>query len=105
MDELFVTYLNDDSENITAKRNKNYLDLFINTSLNHISIRSCLISLPKHKLISNSEQLFNTIDLSPINISVVLPPNSRGKNSQPLKLIRTLRMKIVIRKYLLPKYY
>ena len=34
---------------------KNYMDLFINTSLNHVSIRSRLLSQPKHKLISNSE--------------------------------------------------
>ena len=44
-DELFVTCLNDNSDKI-AKPIKNYLDLFINTSLNHMSIRSRLESRP-----------------------------------------------------------
>ena len=56
------------------------MDLFINTSLNHISIGSCLVSQPKNKLISNSEQLFNAKDLSPITFAVILPPILRGKN-------------------------
>ena len=42
-DELFVTCLNDNSDKI-AKPIKNYLDLFINTSLNHMSIRSRLVN-------------------------------------------------------------
>ena len=57
------------------------MDLFINTSLNHVSIRPYLVSQPKNKLISNSEQLFNARDLSPISFGIILPPNSRGKNS------------------------
>ena len=61
--KLVVTCLNDNSENKIAKPIKKYLDLFINTILNHISIRSCLVSQPKNKLISNSEQLFNATDL------------------------------------------
>ena len=43
-DELFFTCLNDNSENKIAKPIENYLDLFINTNLNHMSIRSCSIS-------------------------------------------------------------
>ena len=42
----------------------NYLD----TSLNYRSIRSCVISQPKIKLFSNSEQLFNAMDPSPITL-------------------------------------
>ena len=42
--ELFVTCLNDNSENKIGKPIKNYLDLFINSSLNHTSIRSRLVS-------------------------------------------------------------
>ena len=37
-DELFVTCLNDNSE-CKIKLIKNYLDVFINTSLNHLSFR------------------------------------------------------------------
>ena len=55
LDELFVTWLNRDSENKIGKPIKNYLDLFINTSSNNISIRSRLLSQLKNKLISNSE--------------------------------------------------
>ena len=43
-DEIFVTCWNDSDE--IAKSIKNYMDLFINTSLNHMSIRSCLVSQP-----------------------------------------------------------
>ena len=53
-DELFVTCLNYDSENKIAKLIKNYLDFFINTSLNHMyirSIRSRLIRQSNNKLI------------------------------------------------------
>ena len=46
-----------------------------------MSIRSCLISQPKHKSISNSEQLFNAMDLLPITFGIILSPNLRGKNS------------------------
>ena len=46
-----------------------------------MSIRSCLISQPKNKLISNSEQLFNATDLSPITFGVVLPTNPPRKNA------------------------
>ena len=53
----------------------------MNTSLNHISIRSCLVSQPNNKLISNSELLFNVTDLWPITFGVILPPNLRGKIS------------------------
>ena len=28
----------------------NYWDLFINTNLNHMSIKSCLVSQPKNKI-------------------------------------------------------
>ena len=79
-DELFVICLNDNSNKI-AKTIKNYLDLFINTSLNHMSIRSRLVSQPNKKLKLNSEQLFNSTDLSPITFGVILPPKLRGKIS------------------------
>jgi len=57
------------------------LDLFINNSLNHVSIRSRLVSQPKNKLISNNEQLFNATDLSPITFGIISSPKPRGKNS------------------------
>ena len=58
------------------------MDLFINTSLRHLSIISRLvISQPNKKFISSNEQLFNATDLSPISFSIILPPNTRGKNS------------------------
>ena len=58
------------------------MDLFINTSLNHMSIRSHLISQPNNnKLISNNKQLFNATELSLITFGVILPPNHRGKIS------------------------
>ena len=46
-----------------------------------MSIRSSLVSQPKNKLISNSEQLFNATDLSPIICGIILCLNPRGKNS------------------------
>ena len=55
------------------------MDLFINTSSNHISIRSRLVSQTKNKLISNIEQLFNATDLMLISFGVNLPPKLRGK--------------------------
>ena len=52
-DELFVTCLN--SSDKIAKPIKNDLDLFIITSVNHMSIRSNLESQPNKKLKLNSE--------------------------------------------------
>ena len=52
-----------------------------------MSIRSRLVSQPKKKLISNSEQLYNTTDLSPISCGVILPPNLQGKNSTNSQII------------------
>ena len=50
-DELFVTCLNNDnSENKIGKLIKKFSDLFINTSLNHVSIRSRLVSQPNKKI-------------------------------------------------------
>ena len=54
--ELFVTCLNCDSKNKIEKTIRNYFDLFINTSLNHMSMRSCLVSQSNNKLNSNNEQ-------------------------------------------------
>ena len=56
------------------------MDRFINTSLNHMSIRSNLASQPNNNLVSNSEQLFNAMDLSPINFCISSLPNPREKN-------------------------
>ena len=81
MDELFVTCSNCDSENKIGKPVKYYLDLFINTSLSNMSIRSRLASQPNNELISNTEQLFNAKDSSPITFGVILPPKPRGKIS------------------------
>ena len=81
MDELFVACFNNNSENKIVKPFKNYLDLFINASLNHMSIRSCLVSQLKNKLISNSEQLSNATDLLTITFGAILPPNLWGKNA------------------------
>ena len=57
------------------------MDLFINTSLNHMSIRFRLVSQPNNKLNSKSEQLFNTTDLLPIPFVVISPPKVRGNIS------------------------
>ena len=81
-DQLFVTCLNCDSEYKIEKPITNYLDFFINTSFNHISIRSCLESQLKNNIISNSDQLFNTKELSPIIFGVILPANPLSKNSK-----------------------
>ena len=43
-----------------------------------MSIVSRFVSQPKNKLIPNSEQLFNAVDLSPVTLGVILPPNLRG---------------------------
>ena len=83
--ELFVTCLNNSDK--IAKPIKNYLDLFINTSLNHMSLRSCLVSQPNKKLNLNSEQLFNATDLSPITFGAILPPKLRGKTSTNSQII------------------
>ena len=79
-DEFFVTCLSNNSDKI-GKPIKNCLDLFINTSLNHVSSRFFLISQPNKKLNSNNEQLLNAKDLSPITFGVILPPKLCGKNS------------------------
>ena len=55
LDELFVTCLNDNSDKIAKP-----------TSLNHMSIKSRLVSQPNKKLKLNNEQLNNSTDLSPI---------------------------------------
>ena len=58
---------------------KNYLDLFIITSLNHMCIRSCRVSQPNNKLISNGEQLLNATDLLPITFGIIFSLNPHGK--------------------------
>ena len=68
--DLFVIFLNN-SKNKIGKPIKNYLDPFLNTSFNHMSIRSCLVSQPNKKLKLNNEQLFNSTDLSPITFGVI----------------------------------
>ena len=67
---MFVTHCNDKRDKI-GKQIKTYLDRFINTSLNCISITSSFVNKPNNKLISNSEQLFNAIDLSPITFGII----------------------------------
>ena len=97
-DKLFFKCLNDYNI-IKIKTIKNYLDLFINTSLTHMSIRSSIVSQPRNKLISNSKQLFNATDSSPITVGVILPPNRRCKISTNSQISpRTLE-------YVLSKYY
>ena len=91
MDELFVTCLHDNSGNKIGKSIKNYLDLFINTSLNHISIRFRLVGQPNNIFIPNSEKLFNATDLSPITFGVIFPPCPRGEISANSQInLRTL---------------
>ena len=58
--KLFVTCLNDDNDKI-AKPIKNYLGLFINTSLNHMSIRSRLESQPNKNLILRIYHLLSLV--------------------------------------------
>ena len=58
-DELFVTHLNDNSDEI-AKPIENYLDLLLILE-NHMSIRSRLVSQPNKKLKLNSEQCHGLI--------------------------------------------
>ena len=102
--KLFVTYFNDNSES-KIKAIKNYLDLFINITLNHTSIRSCLVSQPKNKLISYNKQLFNAINLLPITFGVILPANPRGKISTNSQNNLGTLDKNKILKYILFKYY
>ena len=76
------------------------MDLFINISLIHMSIRSRLVTQPKHKLISNNKQLFIATDLSPITFVVIFLPNLRGenlKNSQnnPATLDENINSKVL----------
>ena len=59
----------------------------MNTSLNHMSIRSCLVRQPNKKLTSNIEQLINATDLSPITFSVILPLKLRSKISTNSQII------------------
>ena len=80
-DKLFVTCLNHDSKSKIGKPIKNFLDLFINTSIYHMSIRSCIVSQPNNELNSKSEQSINATDLSPITFGVILHPKLRGKIS------------------------
>ena len=103
-DELFVTCLNCDSENKLAKSMKNCLDLFINTSLINMSIRSCLVSQPKDKFISNGEKLFNATDLSPITFGVILPPNPHSINSTKTQINPGTSDENKNLKYILSKY-
>ena len=70
-----------------------------------MSIISCLVSKPKNKSISSSEQLFNATDLSPVTFGVIFPPNLRGKNSIILKLILELQIRIKILKHIQSKHY
>ena len=85
---MFVTCLNRDNES-KGKPIEYYLDLFVNTSLNHMYIRSRLVTQPKNKSISNREQSINATDLYPIAFGIILPPKLRGKistNSQNNKV-------------------
>ena len=91
-----------DSKNKLEKPIKHYLHLFNNTSLKHMSIRSRFVIQPNNKLNSNSKQLFNAIDLSPIPFDVILPSKLRDKNST--KNLRTLDEKKIL-KHVLSKYY
>ena len=77
---IIISCLNNHSDKI-GKPIKNYLNLFIDASLNHMSIRSHLMSQSNNNLISNNEQLFNSIDSLPITFGITLSPNPRGKIS------------------------
>ena len=57
------------------------MDLFIYTSLTHISIRFRLVSQPNKELKLYSAQLFNATDISFITFGIILPPKLRGKIS------------------------
>ena len=60
---------------------ENYLDLFINISLNCTSIRSRLVSQPTNKLNSNHETKYNSTDFSFMTLGITVNPNLCGKNS------------------------
>ena len=79
LDELFVTCLNHYSGNKIGKPIQNYFDFFINTSLNHMSIRSRFVSQPSKKLKLNNEQSINSTDLSAITFGVFLSPKLCSK--------------------------
>ena len=53
-----------------------------------MSIRSRLARQSKNKLFSNNEQLYNAIDLSPINFGVILPLTPNGIKSINAKISR-----------------
>ena len=73
---MFVTCLNNNSDKIGEPIN-NCLGAFINTSLKYMFIRSCLVSQPIIKLISNNERKFNSMDLLPIIDALILIPKLR----------------------------
>ena len=81
LDELFVTRLHSNSKTKIAKPIKIYLDLFINTRLNHMSIRYRHVSLPNNTLNSNSAQPINSTNLLPIIFGVIWSPKLRNKIS------------------------
>ena len=64
---------------IIRKPIKSYLDLFVNTSLNHLSIKSCLVSQPNNKLKLNNKELLNATDLLPITFIIIFDPKIHGK--------------------------
>ena len=71
------------------------MDLFINTSLNHISVRCRLVSQPNNKFISNNEKIFNAMALLPITCRIInsqIGPGSTDayKNSK----IRTTKISL-----------
>ena len=81
------------------------MDLFINTSVNHMLIRSHLVSQPNNKSNSNSEQLFNATDLSPITFGVILLPKLHDKISTNSQINPETLDENNILKYTLSKYY
>ena len=82
-------------KNKIGKPIKNYSDLFINTSSNHMSIRS--------RLVSQREQLFNATYLLPITLGLILPPKLRGKISTNSQNNPGTSDRIKILKYVLSK--
>ena len=79
-DALFVTCLNNNSEKLEKKLKITWI-FFVNTRLNHMPIRSHLVSKSKSKLISNSKQLLNVTNPIFITFEVILPPNLHGQIS------------------------
>ena len=59
-----------------------------------MSIRYRLVSQSNRKSKLNSEQLFDSTDLSPVTFGAILSPKLRGKFQQILKLFRLIRMRI-----------